>query len=170
MVARIAAVNLTPAKLLFMLNSAASVVKTVLGFTNTQFKTTFMISRREDPGPDKFGEIIGSVHDKGTGLPIEGVLVKLEGEADNNPLNPDLDDITNSDGAYFFQDISIGPKTLRATKSGYNEATVDVFVLEQQTVTAPLIELSGDVGTVHGIVANRIFLWRSIFLSIRFVN
>ncbi len=136
---------------LLLANSYGSVVKTVLGFGSSRYKTSFTVSNEFS----EFGNVTGTVHDKDSGEPIEGATVELLGEQ-NNPLEPDLTDVTTSSGAYFFENISTGDKQVRASKEGYLSATVDVRVRVNQTVTAPLIELGRPTGSAYGTIKNRI--------------
>ncbi len=79
----------------------------------------------------------------------------LEGD-DSNPLGSRLEDVTNKDGAYFFENITVGTKTIRASRQGYNGSSVEVKVLGNTTVSAPYIVLSKETGSVSGRVINEI--------------
>jgi hypothetical protein len=144
-----------PIKLINSIDAAVTVGKTVLGFRNGRFKTTFMIWR-EATDPNDFGNILGSVHDQTLGTAIEGATVLLKGD-DNNPLKPSHEQVTDNNGAYYFENITVGDKTIRASKQGYYSSSVVVNVVGNATVNAPEIKLTKEVGTVHGTIANRIF-------------
>jgi hypothetical protein len=101
------------------------------------------------------GNVQGSVHDKDTGLPIEGATVDLLGD-DDNPLHPPHQDVTTASGGYYFSSILVGEKTVRASKQGYVSATITVTVVKDQTVPGALIELDRTSGSASGNVIDEI--------------
>lgn len=143
-----------PARVILISDSVTSALKTVYGFVSTRFKTTFMIYEEFTEDID-VGHVQGSVHDKDTGLPIEGVTVDLLGD-DDNPLHPSHQDITTSSGGYYFSNILVGEKSVRATKQGYVPATITVAVAKDQTTTGALIELDRTSGSASGRVVDEI--------------
>ncbi|MFC1569032.1 carboxypeptidase regulatory-like domain-containing protein [bacterium] len=143
-----------PIKVINSTDAVVAVAKTALGFRNGYFRTTFEIWR-EATDPDDFGNILGTVYDLDTNLPLEGATVTLQGD-DNNPLGSSHQDVTNADGAYFFENITIGTKTITAAKQGYGGGSVSVNVEGRTTVTAPIIGISKGAGTVSGVVINDI--------------
>lgn len=145
-----------PAKVVMTVNSLTSVAKTILGWLNSRFKTTFKIWKETT----EFGNISGSVHDKQSGLPIEGVTVDLEGD-EGNPMNPPHQYVTSSDGGFYFGNILVGEKTLKASKEGYKTSSVKVTVLKDTTVTAN-ITLDKESSSVSGKIIDEILLKHSV--------
>ncbi|MFH1144057.1 MAG: carboxypeptidase-like regulatory domain-containing protein [Candidatus Eisenbacteria bacterium] len=143
-----------PARVALIGDSMTSAIKTAYGFISTRFRTTFKIYHEVAEDID-VGNIQGSVHDRDTGLPIEGVTVDILGD-DDNPLHPAHQDFTTSSGGYYFSNILAGAKTVRASKPGYFTATLAVTVLKDQTVTGALIELDRTSGTAAGLVVDEI--------------
>ncbi|MGD9402838.1 MAG: carboxypeptidase-like regulatory domain-containing protein, partial [bacterium] len=109
-------------------DAVASVIKTLIGFRNSRFKTTFEIWK-ETVG---FGNISGTVHDAADGTPIPGVTVTLEGD-DGNPMDPSHEETTSSTGAFFFENIMAGEKTLEFSKVGYEAKSLGVTVQSGKT-------------------------------------
>ena len=151
---------LLPIKAVNSLDAMVTVAKTTLGFRNGYFKTTFKIWR-EAVDPNNFGNIQGQVYDHDTSLPLEGASVELQGD-ESNPLNSRHKDVTNSDGAYYFENITVGTKTIYASKQDYNAASVNVNVVGKSTVTAPIITLSKESGSVSGRVLNDILVRHNV--------
>ncbi|MCL4305931.1 carboxypeptidase regulatory-like domain-containing protein [bacterium] len=94
------------------------------------------------------GQIVGTVIDAATELPLEGVAITLDGEEDYA--------VTNALGQYVMVDVEIGTYTLRATKFGFNDGTYENFVVEIDStelanfsLTHPEIELSVGELTYH---------------------
>jgi len=86
--------------------------------------------------------------------------VKLKGD-DGNPLNPVTQVTTGSSGGFYFENISVGPKTLEASKPGYGSASKEVTVAQNTTISVTM-ELSAVKGRLTGNVLNQILLWRGI--------
>jgi len=87
-------------------------------------------------------KIEGTVRDKDTGQPLQGVQVVVEGTR--------LGNITNADGYYFILNVSPGRKDITFTYTGYQKTTInDNLVLAGQTVTinatlsSTVVELEG---------------------------
>lgn len=154
--ARLASWANVGAKAIVTVNSITSLAKTVLGFRNSYFKTTFKIWKQTTD----FGNIMGGVYEKVGGLSIEGVTVDLEGD-EGNPMNPAHQEVTDANGAFYFENIMIGDKTLNASKQGYKSSSVAVTVPKDATVTAN-ITLERESGSVYGKIVNEILLKHSV--------
>ncbi|MFH1221268.1 MAG: carboxypeptidase regulatory-like domain-containing protein [Candidatus Eisenbacteria bacterium] len=155
---------LLPAKVVLISDNVTTVMKTTYGFYSTRFKTSFAIW--EQVTEIHVGKIAGSVHDKGSGLPIDGATVDLEGDT-GNPMNPAHQVHTGASGGYYFENIMVGEKTIRASKTGYIAQSVTVNVIEDTTVTAPYLELEVVSGSVGGNVVDEI-LQRNSVADIKF--
>src|SRR3972149_6867449 len=71
-------------------------------------------------------KIEGTVRDKDTGQPLQGVQVVVEGTR--------LGNISNSDGYYFILNVPPGRKGITFTFTGYQKTTIsDVLLLAGQT-------------------------------------
>jgi hypothetical protein len=143
-----------PVKAVFLCDNVTSVMKTTYGFTSTRFKTTFQVW--SEMIVIEVGNISGSVHDKDSGVPIEGAVVDVQGD-DANPLHPSHQDITGGTGAFYFDNIMTGEKTLRVTKTGYKTKAVDVTVVKDDTINET-IELEKETGSATGNIIDEILL------------
>jgi hypothetical protein len=65
---------------------------------------------------------------------------------------------TGSAGHYYFQNISVGEKTVRAEKDGYGSGSATVVVVADSTVTAEEIILSPVTGQVTGRALDAIYV------------
>jgi hypothetical protein len=137
-------------------DAVASVIKTLIGYRNSRYKTTFKIWA-ETTG---FGNISGSVHDEDDGLAISGVHVVVQGD-EGNPMNPSHEYTTGETGAFYFENIMEGQKTLDVSKAGYGTKSVGVNVKSGMTVNVN-VSLSKDTGRVQGKVLNEILRWNSV--------
>jgi hypothetical protein len=144
------------AKAVLTFDAIASTAKTFFGATGSRFKTSFDVSWEET----EFGTIAGTIHDKSTGRPLSGVLVKLKGD-EGNPLNPAHEATTGSSGGFYFENITVGAKTLEASKAGYGSTSKEVIVEQNTTVTVTM-ELSEVKGRLTGSVMNDIFIQHGI--------
>jgi TonB-linked SusC/RagA family outer membrane protein len=94
------------------------------------------------------GSVVGRATDVASGQPIIDVQVSLVGT--------NRGALTNSDGRYIIPGLTPGPVSVRATRIGYAEVTVDVTVVAGQTVTADFsltpmaLALTGMVVTATG--------------------
>ncbi len=131
-------------------DAVASVIKTFIGFRNSRYKTTFEIWS-ETVG---FGNIAGTVHDEDDATPLGGVRVVVQGD-DGNPMDPSHEDVTSEAGAFYFENIMEGAKTLEISKAGYETKSVGVTVKSGKTVTVA-VSLGKDTGRVEGKVINEI--------------
>ena len=84
----------------------------------------------ESAPPIETGDIEGSVVDE-NGDPVIGAAVTIEGYSTT----------TDENGNYSFTDIPVGNYTVTVKKSGYEDASVTVSVLTDQTSTVPLLKL-----------------------------
>lgn len=80
------------------------------------------------------GVILGTVTDMATGLPLQDVIITLDGEEDLAT--------TNAQGEYTMIDVEIGTYTVRATKFGYNVGTITDFVVEMDSMETATFSLS----------------------------
>ena len=144
------------AKAVLTLDAVASTAKTFFGATGSRFKTSFDVSYEQTA----FGKVAGTVHDKTSGQPLAGVTVKLKGD-EGNPMNPVLEVTTGSSGGFYFENITVGPKTLEASKAGYGSTSKEVTVQEYSTVNVTL-ELSAIKGRLAGRVLNQILVQNNV--------
>jgi len=155
---RLAIWVLAPVKVVILGDNVTSIMKTTYGFTSTRFKTTF--HTWSEMIVVEIGNISGSVHDKEGGAPIAGAVVDVEGDG-QNPLNPSHQDITGETGAFYFDNIMTGEKTLRVTKTGYKTKAVAVTVLKDQTIDVA-IEIEKETGATTGNIIDEILLEHSV--------
>jgi len=89
------------------------------------------------PEPGK-GHVSGQVNDvNGNGLSgVTGTIVEKSRSV--------ITSTTNSTGKYTLQNVEPGVQIVTLTKTGYEEANVEVNVVEGQTVTASLVTLGGE--------------------------
>ena len=144
------------AKAVLTFDAIASTAKTFFGASGSRFKTSFTVSWEET----EFGKVAGTVHDKSTAKPLSGVTVKLKGDEDN-PMNPVHEVTTGSSGGFYFENITVGTKTLEASKPGYGSTSKAVTV-EQNTTVNVTMELSAVKGRLNGSVLNEILLRHGI--------
>ena len=69
-----------------------------------------------------YGILIGKVYDQNTGLPIEGATVSFTMGFSGSTT-------TDENGMYIFEDLTPGPYSITASKSGYTSMTRDVEVV-----------------------------------------
>ena len=155
---RLAIWVLAPVKVVLVGDNVTSIMKTTYGFTSTRFKTTF--HTWSEMIVVEIGNISGSVHDKEGGAPIAGAVIDVEGDG-QNPLNPSHQDITGETGAFYFDNIMTGEKTLRVTKTGYKTKAVVVTVVKDETIVVP-IEIEKEKGTTTGNIIDEILLEHSV--------
>jgi hypothetical protein len=151
---RLAIWVLAPVKVVILGDNITSIMKTTYGFASTRFKTTFQVW--SEMIVVEVGNISGSVHDKDGGAPIAGAVVNVEGD-DQNPLNPSHQDITGETGAFYFDNIMTGEKTLRVSKTGYKTKAVTVTVIKDQTIDEA-IEIEKETGAATGNIIDEILL------------
>ncbi|TFH62084.1 MAG: carboxypeptidase regulatory-like domain-containing protein, partial [Candidatus Zixiibacteriota bacterium] len=147
---------LVPAKVVIASNNLSSVFKTVLGLSDSYHATRFKVWRDFTA----FGAISGQVATKSNGVGIQGAIVKITGD-ENNPLNPPHEKTTDAQGYFRFENIGVGERSITASKTGYNSATVGVTVVENKTVTANL-QLEVQSGGLSGKVLNDIYTHNSV--------
>lgn len=145
-----------PAKVVMTFNSVSSSLKTVMGFSGAQFSTNFSVWQ----SVLETGAVRGQVADSVNGSPLADAVVTLEGD-DDNPLNPTHQITTGADGRYYFGNITVGQKTVSATKSGYAAKTVTVTVLKDQEVIEHL-PLARHSGGLTGKVLNGILVHHGV--------
>jgi len=145
-----------PAKAVMTFNSVSSVMKTALGLSSARFKTSFAVWR----DVIEYGSVRGQVADAEDGSPLTGAVVTLTGD-ENNPLNPDHEVTTGSDGYYRFDYIGAGPKSISASKSGYTPKAIGVVIETDAEITANITLQRGGAG-VSGRVLNGIFVHHNI--------
>ena len=143
-----------PAKVILLGDNVTSIMKTIYGFTSTRFKTSFLIWSEQ--AVTEVGNVSGSVHDKDGGLPVAGVTVDLLGDEDN-PLHPSHQDVTESDGGFYFSNIMTGEMTLQFTKTGYKTKQTAVTVEKDKTVNAA-VEIEKVLGGTGGNIVDEILL------------
>jgi hypothetical protein len=90
------------------------------------------------------GKVIGTVTDEGTGQPLVGAQVVVEGT--------NLGNVTNEDGYYFINNIPVGVQGVTAQYLGYQTLTREERILAGQTMTVNF-GLSSEVVQAEGIVA-----------------
>ncbi|MBL0060079.1 MAG: carboxypeptidase regulatory-like domain-containing protein [bacterium] len=80
------------------------------------------------------GIVMGTVTDEETGLPVDGVVISLDGE----------EDIATTDvqGHYTMIDVEIGTYTVRATRFGYNQGSTANFVVEMDSTEVASFSLT----------------------------
>ena len=131
-------------------NNLTSVAKTWTGLTSSRFKTSFKIWKEIGD----FGNVTGGVYDKDNGTPIKGATVNLLGD-DQNPIDTWHSYTTDEDGGFYFENITVGEKTLQATKTGYNAGQADVTIVKNRILTKN-IEMEKIAATVEGRILNEV--------------
>ncbi len=85
-----------------------------------------------DPGPsepipgEQTGTIKGKVLEAGTRMPLEGVVVVVEGS--------ELESYTDADGAFVLEDVPAGLVTLKIALPGFKGASLDLILEPGQTL------------------------------------
>jgi hypothetical protein len=130
-------------------NNLTNAAKTLVGLMNSRWKTEFKVWRIVED----FGTITGTVSDKDTGLPLEGVLVELLGDWDNPIPGHVTTMTTGTDGGFHFDNVTVGEKSVRFSKSGYESQTKEVTVVKK-TVHTLTVDLERAKGTVQGDIVN----------------
>lgn len=136
---------LVPVRIFLTTDAITNLMKTALGFQSTYFRTTFEVWNETI----EVGNIVGHVYDDGTAGALEGATVTLEGD-DGNPMSPAHTYVTGASGIYYFENISVGGKIIRASKNGYGSGSAVVTVSRDTTVTAPDMILSPVSGSLSG--------------------
>ncbi len=139
-----------PVKAVLAFNSVTQGFRAALGFNSSFFRTSFVAWKEYTD----FGAVQGYVGDKQSGLGISGAVVKLLGD-ENNPMHPAHEQTTSNTGYFRFDNIGVGEKSLQATKSGYESATVGIVIVKNQTIDQNII-LEKQTGGLSGKVLNEI--------------
>jgi hypothetical protein len=90
------------------------------------------------------GKVIGTVTDGDTGLPLVGAQIAVEGT--------NLGNVTDQNGSYFINNVSVGIGRFTAQYLGYRTLTREERVLAGQTMTVDFA-LAGEVVEAERIVA-----------------
>ncbi len=91
------------------------------------------------------GKVIGTVTDGDTGQPLVGAQIVVEGT--------NLGNVSNEDGYYFINNISVGVQSLTAQYLGYQTTTNEQRILAGQTMTVDFRLSSEIIAADQAIVA-----------------
>ena len=116
-------------------------------FTTTIATLTPSPSPTPTPTTSGTGIIYGFVNDEDE-FPLKNVSISLTG-----PNNYSESTETDEDGYYLFENLAVGDYTLRASKSGYQSASMDISLDEGEVHEVKTIMLEVSVtGTIYGYV------------------
>ena len=90
--------------------------------------------------------ISGTVTDKNTGIPLEGVSILLAG------MNGQMTVHTGKDGRYIFRKLTPGRYVLAFTKEGYDDISAEVILTATETPGPCDQAMEGTTSTVSGTV------------------
>ncbi len=135
-------------------NQVTTAMKTMVGLQKSKFKTEFTIWQEAEK---EFGVLMGSVHERSLGTPIEGATVTIH-ESGENPIHGhQTTQITGADGGFYFENVLVGNVTVTAEKEGFSAASKTAIVADGAT-TEVLLELDEESGFATGLIRNGIKL------------
>jgi len=147
-------VVMAPAMGFIIGNQVTTAMKTMVGLQKSKYKTEFTIWQE---GEKEFGVLMGSVHERVSGRPIEGATVEIHESGENPIQGHETTQVTGGDGGFYFENVLVGNVTVTAEKTGYTSASKTAVVADGATTDVQL-ELDEEHGHATGLIRNGIKL------------